>query len=249
MESKSQSEKHTLEWIESPKQVRVLFSGKYIANSKEVKILKETGHPPVYYFPEKDIRMDYLHATDHSTHCPFKGDANYWSVQIGDTGAENAVWSYRGPKEEAKYLAGYYAFYWDKMDAWFEEDEEIYVHPRDPYVRIDTRLSSRAIRVIHDGVMMADTNRPTLLFETGFPTRYYIPKADVRMGLLAPSDTITRCPYKGNARYYSLRIRDRIHEDLAWYYPTPLPEAFGVTNQVCFYHEKIHEFYVDERAL
>lgn len=240
---------HTLEWIESPKQVRVMFNGQYIANSKNVKILNETGHTPVYYFPEKDLRMDFLEATEHSTHCPFKGDASYWSVRVGDQLAENAVWSYPDPIEGAKYLAGHYAFYWEKMDAWFEEDEEIYVHPRDPNTRIDTRLSSRAVRVVHDGEMIADTNRPTLLFETGLPVRYYMPKADVRMDLLVPSDTITRCPYKGGAKYYSIKIGDEIHKDLVWYYPTPLPEAVGIKDLVCFYHENIHEFYVDDRRL
>jgi uncharacterized protein (DUF427 family) len=122
---------------------------------------------------------------------------------------------------------------------WFEEDEEIFVHPRNPTTRIDVLDSSRHVQVVVDGVTVADSHRPRLLFETGLPTRYYLPKVDVRMELLEPTDSESACPYKGTARYWSVRIGEHLHEDFAWSYPTPLPESQKVAGMVCFYNERV----------
>ena len=120
-------------WFEdSPRRMRAIFGDETIVDSRHAKLLHEHGRLPVYYFPEDQVRTDLLEATDHSTHCPWKGDANYWSVRVGDRVAENAVWSYPAPTAGAPPLAGYLAFYWDAMDRWLEEDEEAIVHPRDP---------------------------------------------------------------------------------------------------------------------
>jgi uncharacterized protein (DUF427 family) len=132
---------------------------------------------------------------------------------------------------------------WDAMDAWFEEDEEVFVHARSPYTRVDILASSRHVRIEVDGVTLAETVKPTLLFETGLPVRYYLPKTDVRMDLLTPSDRTSRCPYKGQAEYWSLRDGDR-RSDIAWSYRTPLPESQKVAGLICFYPEKV-ELYVD----
>jgi len=142
-------------------------------------------------------------------------------------------------------IKGHLAFDWDKMDAWFEEDEEVYVHARDPYRRVDALRSSRQVKVVIAGETVAESKRPCLLFETGLPTRYYIPKVDVRMDLLTPSDTTSRCPYKGQARYYSAKIGDMLVKDIAWYYPYPVPECPRIENLVCFYNERVDELYVD----
>jgi uncharacterized protein (DUF427 family) len=131
---------------------------------------------------------------------------------------------------------------WDAMDAWFEEDEQVFVHPRDPYTRVDILSSSRHVRVVVDGTTLAETVKPTLLFETGLPVRYYLPKTDVQMNLLTPSDRVTRCPYKGQAEYWSLRDGDR--PDVAWSYRTPLPESQKIAGLVCFYQDKV-DVYVD----
>ena len=131
----------------------------------------------------------------------------------------------------------------------FEEDEPLRAHPRDPYHRVDTRLSSRHVKVVYGSETVAETTRPVLLFETDLTTRYYIPAADVRLELLTPSDTTTSCPYKGEASYYSLNAGGQTAEDLVWTYPQPLPEAFGVRDLLCFYHEKLDEFYVDGEKL
>ena len=170
-------------------------------------------------------------------------------MKVGDKEVENAVWGYPEPSKGAEPLANYLAFYFDKMDAWFEEDERIYAHPRDPYHRVDTRLSSRHVKVMHGGETIAETERPTLLFETELPTRYYLPVSDVRLDLLEPSDTTSSCPYKGDANYYSISVGDERAEDLVWYYKHPLPEAFAVQGMVCFYSEKVDAFYVDGEKL
>ncbi|HZY56729.1 MAG TPA: DUF427 domain-containing protein [Rubrobacteraceae bacterium] len=230
---------HTLYMEDSPKRVRVIFNGETVADSRRVKLLHETGHLPVYYFPEEDLRHDLLEPSDHTTYCPFKGDASYRSVRVGDRVAENAVWSYPEPIDSAPPLAGYAAFYWNKMDAWYEEDEEVFVHPRDPYHRVDILDSSRHVRVLVNGEVVAETDRPELLFETGLPTRYYIPPEDVREELLVPSDTNTQCPYKGVASYWAVDAGGELFEDLIWYYPEPLPEAAKISGLLCFFNERV----------
>ncbi|MEY2476561.1 MAG: hypothetical protein QOG87_1876 [Actinomycetota bacterium] len=140
------------------------------------------------------------------------------------------------------------AFAWGAMDAWFEEDEEVFVHARDPYKRIDALRSSRHVRVEVDGVVLAESDRPTILFETSLPPRYYLPKIDVRMDLLDPTDSATSCPYKGDARYWSARVGDRVVRDVAWSYPTPFPESQPVMGLVCFYNERV-DLIVDGEAV
>ncbi len=230
---------HTLYFEDSPKRVRAIFNGETVADSRSVKLMHETGHLPIYYFPEEDIRGDLLEPTDHTTHCPFKSDASYRSVRVGDRVAENAVWNYPEPKEHFAPLAGYAAFYAEKMDAWYEEDEEVIGHPHDPYHRVDVLQSSRHVKVSVDGEVVAETNRPKMLFETSLPPRYYIPPEDVRTELLVSSETNTVCPYKGMASYRSMRTNGEVVEDLVWYYPEPLPEAQKVKDHLCFYDEKV----------
>ena len=141
-------------------------------------------------------------------------------------------------------LRGLIRLEWDAMDAWFEEDEEVFTHPRDPYTRIDILASSRHVRVEVDGMTIAESGSPRLLFETGLPVRYYLPKTHVRMDLLAPTDSVTHCPYKGQAGYWSVRGGENVREDLAWSYPAPLPEAQKIAGLVSFYNERV-DLYVD----
>lgn len=130
------------------------------------------------------------------------------------------------------------------MDAWFEEDEEVFTHPRDPYTRADILPSSRHVRIEVDGVTVAESSKPTLLFETGLPARYYLPKTQVRMDLLTPTDRSTHCPYKGSAKYWSIQNGDAAHENVAWSYRTPLPESQRVAGLICLYNERV-DIYVD----
>ncbi|NUS93573.1 MAG: DUF427 domain-containing protein, partial [Nocardia sp.] len=134
---------------------------------------------------------------------------------------------------------------WDAMDEWFEEDEPIYVHPRSPYSRVDILASSRHIRVELDGVTLADSRSPRILFETGLPARFYLPLTDIRMDLLRPSETRTSCPYKGNAEYWNVQVGDTEQADLVWIYRTPTPESQKIAGLACFYNEKV-DIYIDD---
>jgi uncharacterized protein (DUF427 family) len=229
---------HTLYFEDSPRRVRATLGGETVADSRSVKLLHETGLLPVYYFPEEDVREGLLEASDHTTHCPFKGDAAYWSVRVGDRVAENAVWGYPEPLEEAPPLAGYRAFYWRAMDRWYEEDEEVFVHPRDPYHRVDVLQSSRHVKVSLGGEVVAESGRPKVLFETGLPPRYYLPPEDVRTEFLTPTEKETRCPYKGLASYWTVEAGGERFEDVVWGYGDPIPEAAKIRDHLCFFNEK-----------
>ena len=130
------------------------------------------------------------------------------------------------------------------MDEWLEEDEPVYTHPRDPYTRVDILASSRHIRIDIDGVTVAESAQPRILFETGLPPRYYLPLADVRLDLLRPSATQSHCPYKGTASYWSLDAGAGVHQDLVWIYRSPLAESQKIAGLACFYNEKV-DLYLD----
>jgi uncharacterized protein (DUF427 family) len=229
----------------SPRRVRVKFAGETIADSTAAHLLFETRHLPVYYFPRADVRCDLLRPTGHHTFCPYKGTASYWTIAAGGREAENAIWAYPEPFDEVAVIRDYVAFYWDRVDSWWEEDDEIFVHPRDPYKRVDVVNSSRPVRVILGGEVVAETHRARFLFETRLPTRYYIPPEDVRMDLLVPSSRVTACPYKGTARYWSARIGGRDYSDIVWSYPDPIPECPKIAGYLCFFNEQVDAIYVD----
>lgn len=230
---------HTLYFEDSPRRVRAELGGVTIADSRRAKMLHETGHLPLYYFLEEDVNAEHLEKTGHTTHCPFKGDAVYWTVRAGDRVAENAVWGYTEPMDQSSWLAGYVSIYFDSMDRWLEEDEEISVHPRDPYHRVDVRESSRHVRVTVGGETVAETERPRILFETGLPPRYYLPPKDVNEELLEESGTKTHCPYKGAASYWSVKTERGTARDVVFSYPNPLPEAEKVKEFLCFLGEGV----------
>lgn len=230
------------------KRIRVMANGKTVADTLAAILLREKGHFPVYYVPRADVRMDLLEPTNHRTRCPYKGEASYWNLNVGGRTVDNAVWSYEQPIEEVAPIAQALAFYWDKVDHWFEEDEEIFGHPRDPFHRVDVRPSSREVRVLFNGETIARTRHGLFLFETGLPTRYYIPAADVRMELLTPSRTSTICPYKGHASYWSLQVADRAAADAAWAYMDPLPDCPRIKGHLCFYPQKVDRIEVEGDA-
>jgi uncharacterized protein (DUF427 family) len=231
---------HVLYLEDSPRRVRVVVSGETVAESTRAKLLHETGHMPVYYLPEEDVRDELLEATDHTTHCPFKGHASYWSIRVGDDVRENAVWSYPEPLQEAPPLAGHLAFQWGAVDEWWEEAERIGVHPRDPYHRCDAVRSDRHVVVRVGGEKVADSHQPVVLFETGLPPRFYLPEADVDLGALERTDTETRCPYKGTtSRYYTVAAGGERLEDVAWVYDDPQPEVTGIAGLIAFYNERV----------
>ncbi|MBT8218105.1 MAG: DUF427 domain-containing protein [Acidimicrobiia bacterium] len=224
----------------SRKRVRVFLGGELIADSTDMLLVWEKPYYPVYYFPQRDVRMELLSPSGDEKKSPSRGTATLYTVKGGSKVVENAAYGYDDPKIEG--LADHVAFMWDAMDSWFEEDEEVFVHARDPYTRIDALPSSRHIEVKINGVTVADSTKPTLLFETGLPTRYYLPLLDVRMDLLRDSDTTTYCPYKGEANYFSVELDDELIEDIVWYYKYPVEESSRIAGMVSFYNEKVDIF-------
>jgi uncharacterized protein (DUF427 family) len=223
----------------SPRRIRAVFAGETVVDSRHAKLLHEHAHLPVYYFPKEEVRTDLLEPTDHSTHCPYKGDASYWSVRVGAHVAENAVWGYPDPIEDAPPIGGHLAFYWDKMDQWLEEDEIAVVHARDPYHRVDILDTSRHVRVCVDGEVVAETDRARVLFETGLPPRWYVPPEDVRPNALVESDKQTGCAYKGFASYYAVRTGGGTEDALVWYYPEPRRDAERIKGYLAFFNERV----------
>lgn len=218
-----------------------MLGGEIVADTTSPLLVWEVPYYPTYYFPEADVRTDLLVATGETRRSPSRGEATQYVVKAGNS--EGVAYAYHEPK--IPELAGHYAFVWKTMDHWFEEDEEVFVHARDPYTRIDILPSSRRVRVEVDGVTVADSTNGAFLFETGLPVRYYLPKTDVRMDLLTPTETRTACPYKGEARYWSVTVNGKTYEDIVWGYDSPLPESFGIGGMVAFYNEKV-DIYVDE---
>ncbi|MGH3518518.1 MAG: DUF427 domain-containing protein [Haloechinothrix sp.] len=227
----------------SAKRVRAVFAGQVVADSNRPLLVWEKPYYPTYYLPQADVRTELIVPSGQTRHSASRGDGQLASLKVGDREATDAVLSY--PDSPIEQLRDHVRLEWGAMDTWFEEDEEVYVHPRDPYKRVDILASSRRVRVEVDGVTIADSTSPRLLFETSLPTRYYLPKTDLRLELFEPSQTITHCPYKGAAQYYSVRIGDTVHPDVAWYYRTPIPESFTIAGLVAFYNEKV-DLYVNE---
>lgn len=226
-------------WDPVPERVRTILAGQAIVDSRRAVLLHETGYLPVYYFPRADASEDLLEPSQKRTDCPHKGQARYWSVRVGDRLAPDAIWSYPDPIESAAFLAGYVALDWSSFDEWFVEDEQAFGHPRDPYSRIDVYKTTRHVRVLLDGEVLADSRRAKVLFEAALPPRYYLPSEDVRSDLLVPSSSRTRCAYKGSASYWHVRIGDRLEDDLVWSYPVPQHDAEPVRDMLCFFNERV----------
>ena len=238
-----------IEFIASPRRVRVMFAGESIADTTHAMVMREPKHTPVYYFPREDVAMDLLTPTDNHSHCPWKGNCSYFSINAGGRESENAVWSYEDPYPEISVIKDYVSFYWNRVDHWLEEDEEIFVHPRDPFKRVDLCLSHREVRVMLAGREVARTTNARFLFETNHQVRYYIPESDVRMDLMEASETATSCPYKGDAVYYSARISGELLEDIAWSYPNPIAECPQIKGLICFFDERVGDILIEGTAV
>jgi uncharacterized protein (DUF427 family) len=226
-------------WWPVPQRIRALVGDETVVDSRNAKLLHETGYLPVYYFPDEEVRFDLLEPSEKRTHCPHKGDASYWTIRAGERAVADAVWAYREPIEPAAFLSGHVALYWHLADEWFAEDDELFGHPRDPFHRIDVHPTTRRVRVLLDGEVIAETTRAQALFETALPPRWYIPPEDVRMELLEPSESKTRCAYKGSASYWNVRVGDHFEDDLVWTYAAPKHDAEQVRGMLCFFNERV----------
>ncbi|AYJ51195.1 DUF427 domain-containing protein [Rhodococcus sp. P1Y] len=224
------------------RRIRAFFGGEVVADTTESVYLFEKDHLPAYYIPRTDVRSDFLHDSATTTVCPRKGTATYRTLTVGGKTSVDALWTYPDALDDALDLSEYVSFYWDRVDAWFEEDEQVFVHPRDPYVRVDVLPSSRHVEVYIGDVLVAQTRAPKILFETGLPPRYYVPRIDVKNSLLTESATTTACPYKGTASYVSVQDGP---QDVAWFYPQATSAASGIENHLSFYAERGARILVD----
>jgi uncharacterized protein (DUF427 family) len=223
------------------KRVRAYLAGRLVADTRRPWLVWEGPHYPAYYLPAGDVTAELV-PTGETRHSPSRGDAVLYDVRAGDAVARGAALRY--PASPLPELRDLVRLEWPAMDEWLEEDEPVYTHPRDPYHRVDILASSRHVRVEVDGVTVADSARPVILFETGLPPRHYLPLPDVRTDLLTPTATQTHCPYKGTATYWSVDTGHGPHPDLVWAYRAPLPESQKVAGLACFYDEKA-DVYLD----
>ena len=225
----------------SRKRVRAYLDGELVADTTRPFLVWEIPYYPVYYVPAEDVRAELIPAgvTEHS---PGRGDGEVLDVKVAGATAPGAAQRY--PASPLEQLRGLIRLDWNAMSEWMEEDEPVYHHARDPYHRVDILGSSRHVRVEVDGVTVADSSRPVILFETGLPPRYYLPLSDLRTDLLTPTPTQTGCPYKGTATYWTVDAGHGPHPDLVWAYRAPLAESQKIAGLACFYNEKV-DLYLD----
>ncbi len=232
---------HPVRLEQTPRWVRVKIGDELVADSKRTLLLLEygPGRLPSYYFQEEDVRMDLLHPIHLGRR---DSKTKYWSVKSETHVAEAAAWCLVDLPNELAALKGLITFKWGKPIRWYEEEEEVVIHARDPHKRVDVIVSSRHVRIEIGDQTVADTHNPFLLFETSLPTRYYIPRKDVRIDLLQPSDHTSYCPYKGKASYWSVKVGNHLVENIVWSYLNPIPECLKVKELFCFFNEKVNVY-------
>jgi uncharacterized protein (DUF427 family) len=223
----------------APRRVRATLGGELIFDSTRARYVWELAYYPQYYIPVADVDERFLIDEQHEQHLR-EGTARRHGLRAGGLDRPGAVRVFGG--DAADGIAGTARFDWGALDAWYEEDEQVFVHPRSPYVRVDALRSHRRVRVSLEGITLADSSTPVLVFETGLPTRYYFDRTDVDFGHLVPTGTQTACPYKGvTSAYWSVRAGDEVrddHKDLAWAYDFPTRQLLPIAGLVAFYGEK-----------
>lgn len=220
-------------WEPYPKRLRVVVDGETIADSRDCIALHQSGKMMVVCVPETPVRRDLLSRGE-----PVKdrlGDGTRWSMGGRDAVAR----SIDTPPASAQPLADHFVFDLDKADAWYLEDDLGYAHPRDPYHRVDVHRSSRHVQVSANGTMIAESSAPAILFETSIPDRFYLPPDAVRTDILVRSETITKCPYKGDGQHWHVKAGSTIIEDACWSLTSPLGDALTIPRWFSFYTEKL----------
>ncbi|HEX3621284.1 MAG TPA: DUF427 domain-containing protein [Acidimicrobiales bacterium] len=222
----------------SPRWVRVRAGDVVLADSRRPQLLAwyGPGRLPTYCLPAEDVRSDLLHASGQPARDGFLLDHD---VRADGLSLDRVAQLFTDPPPELEAVRDHWTFTWDAGVSWFEEAEEVHVHARDPAKRVDTVPSERHIRVELDGQVVAESRRPHALFETWLPTRWYLPVEDVRTDLLAASDTMSRCPYKGTAAYWSAQVGGTTYSDVAWSYAEPIPECPRIAGLICFFNERV----------
>jgi uncharacterized protein (DUF427 family) len=221
----------------APRRVRAYLGGEVVVDTTTAVYVWESVTYPQYYVPVADIRSGVL-VDEGAVQQTRRGPAHTHTVTAGGVSRPSAAKVFG--EKAIDGLAGMVRLDWAAMDAWFEEDEQVFVHPRNPYVRVDALRSTRTVRIELDGVVLAESTSPVMVFETGLPTRYYLNRTDVNFEHLEPTATRTECPYKGTTSgYWSVRIGETVHEDLAWAYDFPTRQLSPIAGLVAFYNEKV----------
>ncbi len=222
------------------RRVRAVLGGQVVMDTTRALYLWEWPFYPQFLIHAQDVDAAAL-IDEHSTHRVSRGTVAKVGLRAGDQERRDAGRRYLESSIEG--LAGMIRFDWDALDAWFEEDEQVFVHPRSPYVRVDALRSTRRVRVELQGIVLAESSAPVMVFETGLPTRYYLDRSAVDFSHLRPSDTVTACPYKGRtSSYWSVQTAETLHQDLAWSYDFPTRQLQPVAGLVAFYDEKVDVF-------
>ena len=220
-----------------PRRVRAVLGGETVLDTTHALYVWEWPYFPQYYIPTEDMAPDLLVDGEEPRPLP-GGTARRHGLRSGETARPASAEVYSA--DPTGRLAGTVRFTWDAFDAWFEEDEQVFVHPRNPYSRVDALRSTRSVRVELDGVVLAESTSPVLVFETGLPTRYYLNRTDVDFHHLVPTETVTSCPYKGRTSgYWAVRIGAAVHPDLAWAYDFPTRQLLPISGLIAFYNEKV----------
>ncbi len=225
---------------QNAKWVRGFLDDVLVVDTRSSLFVWEWPHYPAWYFDLADVHAE-LRPSGETETTVNRGDAVVYDLVVASGEEEVVVESAarKFPDSPVAEIRDRVRINWDALGQWFEEDTEVIIHPRSPFARVDVLASSRHVKVSVDGTVVAESTRPTILFETGLPPRYYLPADDVRMDLLSRTDLTTGCPYKGFARYFSLTVDGRTYGDLVWSYPDPLPESRGIEDLLCFYNEKV----------
>jgi uncharacterized protein (DUF427 family) len=223
-----------------PRRVRAVLGIETVLDTTRALYVWEWPPYPQYYIPIDDVNRDLLVDEEHEQRLR-RGTTRRHGLRVGDVSRPGCASLYT--EDALAGLAGTLRFDWDALDAWYEEDEQVFVHPRSPYSRVDSLRSTRTIRIELDGVRLAESSSPVMLFETGLPTRYYLYRTDVDFSHLEPSDTTTACPYKGRTTgYWSVRTGTGLHQDLAWSYDFPTLAVTPIAGLIAFYNEKVDVF-------
>jgi uncharacterized protein (DUF427 family) len=223
-----------------PRRIRAVLAGETVVDTTDARYVWEWPGFPQYYIPLADIRADVL-VDEDGTEETTRGDVKLFGLRVGEVHRPKAAKVLGAAKVEG--LDDTVRFEWSAFDAWYEEDEQVFVHPRNPYIRVDTLRSTRSVRIESHGVVLAESSSPILCFETGLPTRYYLNRTDVDFTKLVATDTVTSCPYKGTTTgYWSAIVDGRTHPDVAWTYDFPTREVLPIAGLIAFYNEKLDIF-------
>jgi uncharacterized protein (DUF427 family) len=229
-----------------PRRIRAVLSGDVLVDTTRALYVWEWPSYPQYYIPVADVAEGLL-VDENRTGQTRQGVVRVHGLRAGDHVREGAARVITEPSVDT--LAGTVRFDWAALDAWFEEDEQVFVHPRDPYIRVDALRSTRTVRVELDGVLLAESSSAIMVFETGLPTRYYFNRTEVHFDHLVPTGTVTACPYKGTTSgYWSISTGDAVYPDLAWAYDFPTHQLLPIAGLISFYNERV-DITIDGRRL